>query len=386
LVQSYADERKLTYYFASVTTKWDAILRCQTWHIWPEAFAAELSGIPVEYGGESRLPVNVVIDSYVPRSDPASFVTEETDKGPPLWDGEMHGLHRVWDLVLKAPEDTIPVTTQLRRARRGDVDIILDFEFEGDELPPAVVDALRATAYEIMSLLSLRLGDFLTPALPFEIRRLPGGGLAQLDVTHTVAVRERHDLVVDQLEQPLFDVAHFLTDPRFGPKFRIALELYAAHFAERQVRVRFILLVIAMEALAQAKDKHPVAVGLLSRWAKELNEEIAKHDHSTEAYRSLNSLAGQLNRLKEESIGVQIGNLFADLPGVSPEEIAKLKRRARDLYNERSTLVHNGYLPADKLPELEEEARVLVEMLFRSAIEQSQPEGEQFKVVRPGDE
>jgi hypothetical protein len=350
--------------------------------MWPEAFGVGMSGIPVEYGGESPLLVEVVIDAYVPRSNPASFITKETDKGPPMWDGELQGLRRVWDVALKAPEDVIPLTTGLRRARRGELDIILDFEFEGDALPSAVVEALRATAYEVMSLLNLRLGDYLTPALPFKVRRL-SGGLAGLDITHTVAVRERHDLVSDQLKRPFVDIAHFLTDQRFGPKFRVALELYAAHFAERQARIRFILLVIAMESLAQAKEKDPVAVGLVDRWTTDLADEIAKGDHSPEALKSLNSLEGQVKRLREESIGAQIANLFGDLPGVSPDEIKRLKKRAKDLYNKRSKLVHDGYIPADELPKLEEEARTLVEMLFRSTIEQSRPDEDRFDVV-PG--
>ena len=319
----HASARITAYYVASVTTtRWDAILRCQTWNIWPERFSAELSGVPVEYGADSLLLVDVVVDAYSPRSTPARYVVEETNQGPPLWDGELQGLHHVWDSVLKAPEDIIPLTTELRRARSGELDIILYFEFDGDPLPDTLVDALRAAAYEMMALLNIELGDFLTPALPFQVRRLHGDDRAELVVTHTVAVQERHDLVESQLEQPLVGLAHFLVDSQFGGKLRVALELYAAHFRERQVRVRFILLVIAMEALAEAGMKDQAALNLLSRWRVELDAEKAKHNPSSEASRNLVSLAGQLGRLGEEPIGAQIGKLFAGLPGVGEDERA----------------------------------------------------------------
>ena len=40
------------------------------------------------------------------------------------------------------------------------------------------------------------------------------------------------------------------------------------------------------------------------------------------------------------------------------------------VYDKRSSLVHDGYLPADELPELESEARELLEKVFVCAIEQ----------------
>jgi hypothetical protein len=88
--------------------------------VWPEPFAAHLSGVPVNYGAESPLLVDVVIDTYPPRSDPARFVVEATDRGPELPDDLLLGLHRVGDGFLKAPEDVVPLLPQApRHARRG---------------------------------------------------------------------------------------------------------------------------------------------------------------------------------------------------------------------------------------------------------------------------
>jgi hypothetical protein len=320
------------------------------------------------------LRVDVVIDTYPPRSHPARFVPEATDRGPELPDDLLLGLHRVGDGFLKAPEDVVPLLPPApRHARRGELDIILDFQFDGDSLPTALEEALRDTAHEIMALLNIHLRDFLTPALPFQIRRLTDDGNANVKFNRTITVQNRRELAVDALPQPLSEIASFLLGPVNSEKFRTALGLYAAHFNERQVRVRFILLIIAMEALAEASPKEQIALDLVARWSDELNAEKSKHAEGSSEYLSLNSLSGQLNWLKDKSISVQIADLFGDLPGVGEVEVAHLKRRARDLYNKRSTLVHNGYLPASELPGLEREARALVETLFRAAIARSEP-------------
>lgn len=192
--------------------------------------------------------------------------------------------------------------------------------------------------------------------MPFQIRRLTDDGNANVKFVRTINVQNRQELGVDALRQSLGEIASFLGDLSNSEKFRTALELYAAHFNERQVRVRFILLIIAMEALAEATPKEQPVLDLVERWNAELKAEKSKHDETSSAYRSLNSLSGQLNWLKLKSIGVQIADLFDDLSGVGEEALADLKRRARDVYNKRSTLVHDGYLPATELPGLEREA------------------------------
>lgn len=365
-------------------SKWDLILRCQTWHVWPETFSGGLKGIPVNYGVDSPLLVDVVLDAYLQRTNPAIFVVEGTDRGPELPNDLLVGLHGVGGTFLKTPEDVVPFVPPRRHARRGELDIILDFEFDGDPLPPALIDALRDTAFEVMALLNVHLRDFLTPALPFQIRKLTGDGNADVKFVRTIAVQDRRELAVDALRQPLTDVASVLLGPTNTEKFRTALELYAAHFNERQVRVRFLLLVIAMEALAVASPKEQVALDLVDRWIADLSDEKKKHDKGSSAYRTLESLGGQVNRLKEKSIGAQIADLFDGLPGVDEDGTKDLKRRVKDVYNARSTLVHEGYLPAVQLRDLEQEAKTLAEVLFRAAIRRSEPpEGLRSEVSGP---
>ncbi|SPM33692.1 hypothetical protein MRAB57_1496, partial [Mycobacterium rhizamassiliense] len=337
--------------------------------------------VPVDYGAHSPLLAEVFLDTYLPRSDAATFVPEATDCGPELPNDLLLGLHRVGDTFLKTPEDVVPLVPPRRHAMRGELDIILDFDFDEDPLPAVLAERLRDTAYEILALLNIHLRDFLVPAMPFQIRKLTDDGHADVKFIRTIAVQDRVELGVDLLALSMGDIASFLYGSINSAKFRTALELYAAHFNERQMRVRFLLLVIAMEALADESPKDQPALGLVERWIAELNEEKAKHGKSSGGYRSLDSLGGQLNSLRSKSIGAQIGDLFAEVPGLTEAGLADMKKRAKAVYNKRSKLVHDGYVPPAELPDLEKEARTLVETLFRAAIARSErPPG--LKTVR----
>jgi hypothetical protein len=311
----------------------------------------------------------LVLSSYVNRSSPEKYLNEETQFGPLVWDGVTPGLHRVREAVLKAPDDTVNVTWQHRTAQRGEVDICINFKFEG-EIPPAFREAVRATVYAVMSLLNLKLQDFLTPTAPFQIRKVLPGGNGIIESGVWIAVHNRHAPAKEVLTETLAGIAGFLTNSQQNEKHRVALELYAAHFNEQQTRVRFLLLVIAMESLAMPTKKHGVAISLLERWQQELSKEMPRYDSSSEEFKSLEALSREIKFREEDSIRSQIRKLFVSINGIGPTESDQLQRRALHVYDKRSTLVHDGHLPDDELLTLETEARELLERLFMSAIEQ----------------
>src|SRR5262249_19924954 len=230
------------------------------------------------------------------------------------------------------------------------------FDFDRDP-PDPLVEALRSKAHQILALLNLGLGEFLQPTMPFQIREILPDDQASLKISFDVAVEARSRLSDEKLTDTQLRVAHFLNDSNFGEKYRVAMDLYAAHFNEEQVRVRFILLVIAMEALAESTPKHQVARDLLAQWQRELTTEKEKYEPSSEEFHSLQALSRELDFRSGDSINNTIRKLFVGFPGVSDEERAELQRRAVRVYNKRSTLVHDGHLPVDELPGLEAEAR-----------------------------
>lgn len=300
-------------------------------------------------------------------------------------------MHRLRNFILKAPEDLIGVPNTLRAAGTGELDIWFSFDFADGDPPDALVEALRSKAYQTLALLNLGSGDFAIPVMPFQIREVLPNGKAELKFAFGVAVEARRTLSEGDVIGTQLGVAHFLTDPNFGEKYHVALELYAAHLTEQQVRVRFILLVIAMEALAEKSPKHQVALDLLARWKQELETEKTKYEEPSEEFYSLQALSNEIDFRGEDSIGNQVRKLFAGLPGASDEERAAMQRRAIRVYHKRSKLVHDGFLPPEELPGLEAEARELLETLFLSAMEQSKPTDDRFTIEiedpqRPGSE
>lgn len=347
-----------------------AILRCQTWNVWPEKVGVEHHSFEIHYGAPATVPARLLIISYVNRSEPEKFLNEETKVGQLIWDGTTRGFHRVRDTILKAPEDQIEVSLQLRNTQRGEVDICINFKFEGD-IPPAFFEAARATAFAIMSLVNLQLQDYLTPTAPFQLRKiLPGGG-GQGESRILVSAQNRQALEKETLEATLSGIASTLNTSRYGAKLRIALELYATHFTEQQIQVRFLLLVMAMESLATPTQKQESALTLIQRWREELKTEMFQYAQLSEDFKCLEALSRELDFRGEDSIRSQVRKLFVGLSGVDDNESEQLQRRVLRVYDKRSALVHNGNLPDGELSTLEREARELLEKVFASAVSQT---------------
>ncbi len=183
-----------------------------------------------------------------------------------------------------------------------------------------------------------------------------------------VSCYNRPVLDVEAIKTTLSGVATILWKSSYGEKLGVALELYAAHFTEKQVRVRFLMLVIAMETLARPSPKHPVVTDLLSRWQQESDQVMKRYASASEEFQSLEALRRELDFRSGDSIRSQFRKLFADLQCSSPAERIELQIIALRVYDKRSILVHRGYLPIDELNKLEFEARDLLEKLFVATI------------------
>jgi hypothetical protein len=341
-------------------------LRCRTWHTWPAPEAFQPRNI-FFYDGSVRLRARLAVLSYVSRVSPELYPDDEADRGPLLWDGKTPNLHRVRDVVLKTPSDVIPLEIKFRRPYRGEVDICIQFRLDA-ELTPGVVEVVRAVAFSTMALLNLQLNEHLVPTAPFQVARILSNGERQMDSTVHFAGAERAVLHGNEVLPVLDQFGKLLVDERYGNRMLVALELYAAHFAESQARVRFLLLVIAMEAVAVPTPKHQAALSLLEKWQDELQQQLKDNLPGSDAYESLIALEREMLHRKVDSIRSQVRNLFRDL-GSSAEETKAIQKRALMVYDKRSKLVHDGTLPSDELSKLESEARLLLEMVFKKTID-----------------
>ena len=142
-------------------------------------------------------------------------------------------------------------------------------------------------------------------------------------------------------------------------KLGVALSLYAAYFTEQSTNARFLTLIMALEALALATPKAPVALDLLNRWHGELVTLRSTLPAQSEDAGALESLERELLFRREDSVRSQVRKLVT--AALSPAEDAQ--ERARDavrLYDLRSTLVHEGFLDAATLDRATGEAKTLV--------------------------
>jgi hypothetical protein len=340
-----------------------AVLRCQTWHVWPESTVVEAPPFTLDLGSGIQVPAKLAVVAYLGRTEPAIYAQEKTTVGPLMWTGAIPNLYTVLNQILKAPEDAIQMAIETRNTCRGEVDLSMAFAHAG-ELSNAAVEAVRCTLFALMSLLNLRLGDFLTPVAPVQIRKL-GPTDSQFASNVLLAVRSRRQLASGELEATLKALTEVLSRSPDAEKLRTALELYGSHFFERQARTRFLLLVIALETLAIPTQKHNVALQLLDRWNDELVDAMNQYSNTSAEFASLEGLSREIVHRRENSIRSQIRMLFRSLARANGEDPTSLERRALRVYDARSALVHDGFLLPQALDQSEREARELIEELFR---------------------
>lgn len=337
------------------------ILRCRSWHSWPAPVAIEQRGIRF-HDGKALRTAQIAVLSYAQRTSPELYPEEKTTRGPLLWDGDVQDLHAVRDVILKAPEDVIPVTLEHRQANRGEVDVCIAFALD-TPITTSVIETVKAIVFSAMATVNLRLSEHLVPMLPFQVSLVMDEGRRQTENTVTLHMCDRTELEQANIGSALHDFGRLVSDEKAGERTLVALELYAAHFAEKQARVRFLLLVIALEAVAVARPKHEAALLLLDKWGQELDDQLKEAVVGTDEYNSLKALRHTLQYQRTDSIRSSVQNLFSNIAH-SPEEELTLRKRARDVYDKRSTLVHEGRLPAEELSDLEESARNLLELVF----------------------
>jgi hypothetical protein len=345
-------------------TRYVATLRCQTWNIWPELTVIEAESFALDLGAGKPVFAQAAVLSYLNRSRHWEYTSERTEHGPLIGTGSAPGLYLVRDAILKAPEDEIPVAFEHANARRGEIDISFAFMFDG-ELPSSARDSIRSAAFAFMSLINLKLGDFLTPVAPLAIRKVLASG-SRVESALVIAIHSRKFFSKADLEPAVSSIARLLSVGPDAEKLRTALELYGSHFHERQARIRFLLLVIALEALASPTPRPRIALDLVTKWQEELTAAQARYANSSAEYAALDALGRELLYRRDDSIRSQIRALAQRAVEPKNPDAEQFSRRAAAVYDKRSSLVHDGFLPAEELAPAEAEAREVLEIVLRA--------------------
>lgn len=133
-------------------------------------------------------------------------------------------------------------------------------------------------------------------------------------------------------------------------KIRLALELWLDYHKERNLKTKFLILVMALEVLAPSINKHLVAQKIIERWRTELNSELRCYEKNSEEYEALESLNKEVLFRRERSIRGRIRKHVLNVVGaVSPDEAHQTAKLAVDAYDLRSRLQHTGTLKPEEL-------------------------------------
>jgi len=151
------------------------------------------------------------------------------------------------------------------------------------------------------------------------------------------------------------------------PKLRVALELYGAYFTELSANAKFLTLVMALETLATGIPRTQLVLSLLDKWKQEVQELQEPLAPDSEDAASLEALSRELLFRKEDSIRRQIRSLvFITLQANGDEDAQAMATKAVQVYDHRSTLVHEGRLDPPVLGKANSDAKNIVERVLRA--------------------
>lgn len=155
-------------------------------------------------------------------------------------------------------------------------------------------------------------------------------------------------------------------------KLGIALELYGAFFSEATPNARFLTLVMVLESLAESEVRPKAVIDTLEKFKDQLEEIEKNYPDDSEEKVSFESLKRELVFRKEDSIRKQIRSLvFNALSMNGDSDALEISKQALAIYDKRSTLVHEGSIPADELGKVSADARSIVERVLRAKFIQS---------------
>jgi hypothetical protein len=351
-----------------------SILRCRTWHVWPENTDVVTNAIsmPIDSKKGIILYASVHLVSYEKRPRAGTYSAKPTrpSASPIIWRGAMKSRYVAGGSVIQAPEDETAIKIHLEPAYKGEVDIQLHLA-TNDEIPEEELKEIVSSAsFAVMAYINVRLSDLLTPVAPVQIRELTDKGM-QGETSFFILAWERLTLDRDTLQDVAKQFARLFALPGLTDgqktKVRIALELYAGHFYEHAATMRFLRLVMVLEALAVATPRPNFVTEILEQWHRQLGDIKSHLDPDSVEFASLESLERELFFRRDDSIRSQIRNLVHKaLAADGNQDAADMARQALWVYDQRSRLVHEGTMPTADLTKAEQTVGQIVRAVLGS--------------------
>jgi hypothetical protein len=291
-------------------------------------------------------------------------------ESPILWRGKIKPQYLVRDSIIQAPEEKIAYKLHLERAYKGEIDIQFHFATDHEHPKDELQQVILGVSLSVMSLINIEFGDFLTPVAPIQIGEITRQGL-QSSSSFNILAWKRATLSQADLQKIIDKYASIFSSDilphSFLAKLRIALELYSAHFYERAMSTRFLMLVMALEVMTPNSIKPKIALHLLEQWRQQVGVLKSSFPSDSDEYFSLDALERELLFRRENSIRTQIKQMVYNVLSADKKtDASELARRAVKVYDQRSTLVHEGALPVGELAKAEQDAKEIIEIVLKA--------------------
>jgi hypothetical protein len=350
-----------------------SVLRCSTWHVWPEHVHITSNAItlPVNLAKGVSLVGSLHLFSYTKRSRSKIYpIRAPREKnGPILWRGQYKTGHIVGESIVQATQDSMRYKIHYEHAYKGEVDIQFHLATQEDIPIEELKESALSVSFAAMAFINLELSDLLIPVAPLQIMEIVGHQKLENRTRLQILAWPRSHLGKANLQDTADRYAHVFSSKVSGlqrAKLRVALGLYASHFFERSSSSRFLTLVMALEALASPLQRSQTVINLLEQWKRQVDDLKSELQPDSEEAQNLEALSRELFFRREDSIRNQIRRLVLEaahtLGGVDALEFS---RRAVRVYDQRSTLVHEGTLSSNDLSQAEKNAKEILELVLK---------------------
>lgn len=259
--------------------RFSATIRCRTWNTWPELQAISSGGVQLT---DKIAGIDAATVCYLQRSEQAEYADEPTTIGSLIWRGEVPGRYFARGSILVAPEDITKIELRHDHPRRGEIDVCVVLTVPGKELIENAKSILGNLAWALLALLNLRLNECLTPIAPLQFAWIVEGEGRQFEDPLYFLGKHRSELSAESIADVVRNFSK-IAGAR-NEKLCTALELYGSHFAEKSAKIRFLLLVMALEVLAVPDAKHAAAQHLIDKWREDIEAAKSHHDAKSEAH------------------------------------------------------------------------------------------------------
>lgn len=156
-----------------------------------------------------------------------------------------------------------------------------------------------------------------------------------------------------------------------GSKLETAIDLYNFYYYAKSLNAKLITLVMALETVSETIPKHKSAQDLIDEWRDQITEKKEKLlsteiDHF-EAIESLEALEREILYRKNASLRSQIRSFVKRTLNQSDNpEAESLSRIVIEVYDARSSLIHDGNLQQKQLQKAISDAKTIVETVLKA--------------------